>query len=84
MFHRLLSSLKNMSRTSVLLMFYGIRLALGVLVIGIIAHLYNEYFLCSRYTNTIFCITVIQAAFSLFVQFIIGGLIFDCISSAKR
>ena len=59
------------------LMLYGIKLALGVLIIGIIAYKYNQQFI-GGYANEMFCIELIRAAFSLFVQFIIGGIILDC------
>ncbi len=59
------------------LMLYGIKLAFGVLMIGIIAYKYNQWFV-GGYANEMFCIELIRAAFSLFVQFIIGGIILDC------
>lgn len=75
---------RNISNIALKTMFYGTKLSLGVLLIGVMAYFYNEFFLDGRYLNTIFCITIIQAAFSLFVQFIIGGLIFDCVSIKKK
>lgn len=75
--------LNNISKISLQIMFYGTKLALGVLIIGILAHVYNNAVLGGRYPNTVFCLYVIQAAFSLFVQFIIGGLIFDCVNAKK-
>lgn len=70
--------LKNkMSAPSSLLMTYGTKTALGVLLIGIFAYKYNQWFI-GGYANEVFCINIIQAAFSLFVQFILGGIILDC------
>lgn len=83
MLNKLTKIFKNISDVSLKTMFYGTKLALGVLLIGITAYLYNEYFMGSRYLNTIFCLSIIQSAFSLFVQFIIGGLIFDCVNLKK-
>jgi len=73
----------KMSDIALKLMFYGTKTSFGILIIGILAYRYNILVLGNRYTNTVFCLTIIQAAYSLFVQFIIGGLIFDCVYSKK-
>lgn len=75
--------MKNISSIALKTMLYGTKMSLGVLLIGIFAYLYNEAFLGGRYLNTVFSLTVIRSAFSLFVQFIIGGLIFDCVHAKK-
>ncbi len=72
----------RMSVASMLLMSYGTKTALGVLLIGIFAYKYNQWFI-GGYANEVFCITIIQAAFSLFVQFILGGIILDCAIAKK-
>ena len=74
---RFFEILGKMTDESGKLMLYGIKLAFGVLIIGIIAYKYNQWFV-GGYANEMFCIELIRAAFSLFVQFIIGGLILDC------
>lgn len=64
------------------MMYYGTKLALGVLLIGFFAYKYNQWHIGS-YENTVFCIEIVRSAFSLFVQFIIGGIILDCASHSR-
>ena len=74
---------KQSSPISVKLMLYGTKLAFGVLIIGIAAFEYNDIFIGSIETET-YGIRLVQAAFSLFVQFIIGGLVLDCVNADKH
>ena len=67
----------KMSDISARMMLYGVKFAFGVLVIGIIAYEYNQRCV-GGYANSMMCIEIIRASFSLFVQFVIGGIILDC------
>ena len=80
--NKFIAACNNMSKEAALLISYGTKLALGVLIIGICAYKYNEHFI-GGYANGILCIKLIQAAFSLFVQFIIGGIMLDCAQKDK-
>lgn len=73
------ANFEQMSPIAVKMMYYGVITALGVLIIGIFGYEYNEYMYSGDYNNAQMCIGVVQAGFSLFVQFLIGGLIFDCV-----
>lgn len=65
------------AKPAVFMVYYGVKAALGVLLIGIFAYIYNEYIFLGGFNSREFCIGVIQAAVSLFVQFTAGGIIFD-------
>lgn len=75
--HNLLKVMNKMSPEAAKLIFYGLKLATGVLVIGFAAYKYNQLYIGS-YEAGIICIETVKAAFSLFVQFILGGIILDC------
>ena len=79
MIKKVAESARQMSPTAIKMMYYGVITALGVLIIGIIGYRYNEIAYSADYNNAEMCIGVVQAGFSLFVQFLIGGLIFDCV-----
>ena len=76
--------LQKMSGAAAYLIYYGVKLAIGVLVLGITVYFYNKRFLGNGALNAEYALRIIQAAFSLFVQFIIGGLIFDCVRASGR
>ncbi len=80
---KLKTSLKNISKISLLMMLNGTRLALGILILGIGLCKYNERFI-GGYGNNQMGIYLVCAAISLFVQFIIGGLAFDCVKASRR
>lgn len=84
MFKKLIINFRKMSDVSLKMMYYGTQLSLGVLIIGIWAFGYNKYTFAGNYFNAEICIEIVRSAFSLFVQFIIGGLIFDCVSAKRR
>lgn len=68
----------KMSPEAAKLIFYGLKLATGVLVLGFAAYKYNQLYIGS-YTGGVICLETVKAAFSLFVQFIIGGITLDCV-----
>ena len=74
---------QKMSRVAVYMIYYGVKLAIGVLILGIAAYFLNKKFLGNDSLNADYALTIVRAAFSLFVQFILGGLFFDCISASK-
>lgn len=78
----LFENLDKMLPEAVKLMYYGTKLALGVLLIGFFAYKYNQWYVGS-YENGVFCLELVRSAFSLFVQFIIGGIILDCARKSK-
>lgn len=73
---------KKMCTASAYLLNYGTKLALGVLIIGIFAYKWNQWYVGS-YENEVFCISIVQSAFSMFFQFTAGALILDCVSRKK-
>ncbi len=75
--HEFLEAVNKMSPEATKLIFYGLKLATGVLVIGFAAYKYNQLYIES-YETGIMCLDIVKAAFSLFVQFIIGGIALDC------
>ncbi len=74
---------ENISSVALKMMLYGTMLALGVLILGIFVCKYNELFI-GGYINNKIGIMIVQSALSLFVQFIIGGIIFDCVSKSRK
>lgn len=81
--NRLKMNCENISPIAIKMMLYGTMLALGVLILGVFVCKYNELFI-GGYTNHKIGIAVVQAGVSLFIQFIIGGIIFDCVSHGKN
>ena len=81
--NRLKINCENMSNVSFKMMLYGTMLALGVLILGIFVCKYNEMFI-GGYMNNKIGIMIVQSALSLFVQFIIGGIIYDCVSKSRK
>ena len=79
---KFIKNCQNISQVALNLMKYGILLALGVLILGVFVCKYNEAFI-GGYINHEIGIGVVQAGISLFVQFIIGGIAFDCVSYRK-
>ena len=77
-----LKAYKNISELSELLITVGIKLSLGVLAVGIFAYKYNEWFI-SGFKNEIFSIQIIMTAWNMFVIFILGGLLIDCMDKQK-
>lgn len=76
--HNFRKTLNKMSPRAAKLIFYGLKLATGVLVIGFAAYKYNQLYIGS-YAGGVICLETVKAAFSLFVQFIIGGITLDCV-----
>jgi hypothetical protein len=70
-------TVNKMSPQAAKLIFYGLKLATGVLIIGFAAYKYNQIYIRS-YETEVMCLDIVKAAFSLFVQFIIGGITLDC------
>ncbi len=75
--YEFLKIINRMSPEAAKLIFYGLKFATGVLIIGFIAYKYNQMYVES-YETGVLCIEIVKAAFSLFVQFIIGGIALDC------
>ncbi len=73
-----LKTMNKMSPEAAKLIFYGLKLATGVLIIGSAAYKYNQLYVGS-YTSGVICLETVKAAFSLFVQFIVGGISLDCV-----
>lgn len=76
--------LQRMSSAAAYMIYYGVKFAIGVLVLGIVVYFYNKRFLGNGVLNSEYALRIIQAAFSLFVQFIMGGLIFDCVKASGK
>jgi len=72
----------KMSETPKKMMTWGVRFSLFVLLVGIFAYKYNQWFV-GEYESSIISLKIVQAAFSLFVQFILGGIILDCVTGKK-
>ena len=72
----------NLSRLSAYLLLLGVKLSLSVLVVGIVAYIYNEL-LIGGYGNRELSIQIVQAAWNMFVIFILGGIIIDCVEKNK-
>ena len=72
-------AVENMSFISLKLIYYGLQLAVGVLVIGMLA--YSEFM--GSYINEELSKMIINAGVSLFVQFTIGGIVYDIIEKKK-
>ncbi len=72
-----LDTFNKLSPYAAKLIYYGLKLATGVLIIGFTAYKYNQLYIGS-YAGGVICLEIVKAAFSLFVQFIIGGIILDC------
>lgn len=70
-------TVNEMSPEAAKLILYGLKMATGVLVIGFAAYKYNQMHIES-YEAGVMCFGIVKAAFSLFVQFIIGGIALDC------
>ncbi len=79
---RFFEVLNNASTDSLKLMFYGAGLSFGVLLIGFLAYLFNKVFMWN-YQNGMLSIELIRSGFSLFVQFVLGGIILDCVLKNK-
>lgn len=76
--HEFIKMVNKMSPEAAKLIFYGLKFATGVLVLGFVAYKYNQLYIES-YEAGVMCIEIVKAAFSLFVQFIIGGIAVDCV-----
>ena len=74
---------RNISQIALDLIRYGVMLALGVLILGIFVCKYNQIFI-GGYINHEVGISVVQSGISFFVQFIIGGIILDCVNYNKN
>jgi len=61
----------------------GVKLALCVLVVGIFAYKYNEWFI-GGYQNSMFSLQMVQTAWNMFVIFILGGLALDCFERSGK
>lgn len=81
--HKFFETVHKMSPEAAKLIFYGLKLATGVLIIGFAAYKYNQ--ICVRsYAAQMICLDIVKAAFSLFVQFIIGGIALDCAKKESK
>ena len=78
----LFKTVSKMKRTTFLLMFWGVKFAFYVLLIAFFAYKYNQW-TAGSYENGMLIIKLVQVAFSLFVQFILGGIILDCYMARK-
>ncbi|MBO4940859.1 MAG: hypothetical protein J6D15_01435 [Clostridia bacterium] len=78
----LFKTVSKMKRTPFLLMFWGVKFAFYVLLIAFFAYKYNQW-TAGSYENGMLIIKLVQVAFSLFVQFILGGIILDCYMARK-
>ncbi len=80
--NNLLKTVLKMKRVPFLLVFWGVKFAFYVLLVALFAYKYNQWSYGS-YENSVLIIKLAQAAFSLFVQFILGGIILDCYMAGK-
>ena len=78
-----LNAYMNISETVEELVLMGTKLALGVLITGIIAYKYNEWFV-GGYKNMVFALQIIQTAWKLFVITVLGGICIDCYEKSKN
>lgn len=76
--NKFLNNVKELSPEAAKLMFFGTKLAFGVLLIGFLAYKYNQRFV-GDYVTRMNCLELVRAGVSLLVQFITGGLILDCV-----
>ena len=77
-----LNAYKNISETAELLINIGTKISFGVLAVGLFAYKYNEWFI-SGFKNEIFSFQIIMTAWNMFVIFILGGLLIDCVDKQK-
>ena len=82
-FEKLKKSVLSLNETSLKIMKYGLQFAVGVSFIGLVAYILNNRargfnFFCEQLS-----IYIILAGVSLFVQFIIGGLILDSVQKRR-
>ena len=77
-----LRACKEISVVSFALINIGMKLVLGMLLVGIFVYYYNENFVGDYHVCAI-SLQIIQKAWSLFVLFILGGLAFDCYEKSK-
>ena len=70
----------SLSKQGILILYYGILLSLGLLIIGIFSFEANKIFWNESYNNALWSIKIITSAQSLFVQSFLGALIFECVN----
>ena len=74
----------SLSKQGILILYYGILLSLGLLIIGIFSFEANKIFWNESYNNALWSIKIITSAQSLFVQSFLGALIFECVNLSKK
>ncbi len=80
--NNLLKTVLGMKKIPFLMMLWGVKFAFYVLLIAFFAYKYNQW-TAGSYENGVLLIKLAQGAFSLFVQFILGGIILDCYMTGK-
>ncbi|MBQ9758009.1 MAG: hypothetical protein IJW15_06330 [Clostridia bacterium] len=75
-------TVSKIKKIPLMLMLWGVKSSFYVLLLAFFAYKYNQWFIGS-YENGVLIIKLVQAAFSLFVQFILGGIILDCYMTKK-
>lgn len=75
---------ESLSKQGILILYYGILLSLGLLIIGIFSFEANKIFWNESYNNALWSIKIITSAQSLFVQSFLGALIFECVNLSKK
>lgn len=83
MMRELKSAVKNIAAPAVYLMFYGVKAALGVMILGILAYQIYVVGQGGGYDAVSESIALVRAGFSLFVLFLLGGIIFDCVAKQR-
>jgi len=83
LFEKLKKSVLNLSEFSLKIMKHGLQFAAGVSFVGLVAYILNYRTHTFNHLGEQLSVYIILAGVSLFVQFIIGGLILDSVQKRR-
>jgi len=81
---KLKTGISNLNETSLKLMKHGAQFAVGVCLTGLAAYIINSRMYIFNYSGEQFAIHIMLAGVSLFMQFIIGGLVLDIFQKRRQ
>ena len=83
-FEKFKENILKINEVSLQLMKYGTQFAMGVILIGLATYLINYRQYIFNYLGEQYGIHIMIAGVSLFVQFVIGGLVLDIVQKRRQ